>query len=390
LYKRLSAYSWIRPWIEFGLDWRKNIDSAVNGAQVVILLISNQSISKKGYSQEIFERTIELIKEIRKNLFYVIPLRLDDCVLPQSLEFLEWRDYFGTNAHEELINSMSKFTGASAVYATENEPTASHPDEFPIQSPADIYENLDWYKYIKIQASSKVDYPFLIRKYHVTNEQYLLFLNSKDYANNFYWTDFPKYDENGTYVGNWGDAGLVWLKTVLKRYPSLLEKTLDWTWREPSLGAWLDFDYRQPNHRAQVTWFEANAYCKWFLRHWQELPDAKEVSNMMETISNLYVRLPLETEFQSAVKYDDLNRIKIDPTLRLHAKRHPGLSLDITATDMLAIGVKGFPDYIKSCDGFLYIDEYTRDLARASYYGSFRPDIDYHHYGFRLLVTELR
>lgn len=390
LYKRLSAYSWLRPWLESGSDWKKNLDHAVKGANVVIILLSKQSTSKHGHTEPIFKRTIELIKENQKKFLCAIPLRLDDCVLPQDLQFLEWRDYFGRNAHEELINFMSKFTGASSVYATESDPAVSKPDEFPTQGSADIYENLDWHEFVSIQSTSKVTYPFLIRKYQITNEQYLLFLNSKDYADSFYWTDFPKYDEHGHYVGTWGNTGLTWLKNELKQYPSLLKKRLDWTWREPSLGAGLDYDYRQPNHRAQVTWFEANAYCRWFSHHWQQLPEVGHLSKLLTVNSKFLVRLPLETEFHTAAKHDDFSRTVIDPTLRLHAKRHPGLSIDITGTDMLANDFgKSLPDSIKCCDGYLYIDEYTRDLARVSYDGSVQVGQDWNRNGFRLVITEV-
>ena len=67
LYERLSAYAWIRPWLEFGKDWKKTIESTIQGADVVVILISKKSVSEKAYSEGIFERTIELIKGLGRD-----------------------------------------------------------------------------------------------------------------------------------------------------------------------------------------------------------------------------------------------------------------------------------------------------------------------------------
>jgi hypothetical protein len=392
VYKRLSAYTWIRPWLVFGSNWEKQIENAVNGAHVVIIFISKQSFSKQGYLEDNVARILKLIEENHKKLFRVIALRLDESPLPESLQYLIWRDYFSKidyfskNGHEELINYLSIFGGGPSIYTTGSETAPLDSTQFPVSRPSNFYENLDWHKYINIPATTKVNYSFSIRKFHITNEQYMQFLNANDYAKDIYWINFPKFDENCNYIGNWGDAGLKWVKNALKNYSSLLEMRLNWYWSPDSLGE--NYAFKQPNHPAvNISWYEANAYCKWFSCHWRELPDAEYLSNLIT--SNTFVRLPLETEFHVAVKYDNLSRTKIDPTLRLYIKRHQGLSLDISTQDMLANCYgRGLADSLIRCDGYLYIDEYTRDLARVSYYGSFQAGDDYHDYGFRLVLTE--
>jgi hypothetical protein len=159
---------------------------------------------------------------------------------------------------------------------------------------------------------------------------------------------------------------LMYLKSQLKSYPSLLEKRLDWIWRASSFGRGT-YNYQQ---------------------RWQELPGASKLSNLLDIDLNFYVRLPLEKVFHVAVKYDDLSRAEIDPALRLGAKRHPGLALDISTQDMLAnyFG-KNLPDSLKYCDGYLYIDEYKRDLARVSYSGSLQATEGWSSYGFLLVIA---
>jgi formylglycine-generating enzyme required for sulfatase activity len=136
---------------------------------------------------------------------------------------------------------------------------------------------------------------FWIGKYPVTNAQYQRFLEAPDFAEKGYWSAFPKYSEpeNYTEIGDWGEEGWKWLqarqqdkddspdgKRVLPRY-----------WNDPRLGI-----SRRGVPVVGITWYEANAYCKWLQVHWAELEEAQ--LNPFPALRE--ARLPLEHEWEQA------------------------------------------------------------------------------------------
>jgi formylglycine-generating enzyme required for sulfatase activity len=136
---------------------------------------------------------------------------------------------------------------------------------------------------------------FWIGKYPVTNVQYQRFLDAPDFAEKTHWTAFPKYGEPESYskMGDWGGAGWHWLQNALNEkdiYPDG-KKVLPRYWNDPSLGI-----ARRGVPVVGVTWYEANAYCKWLQAHWAELEEAQQ--NPFARLSQ--ARLPLEREWEQA------------------------------------------------------------------------------------------
>jgi len=400
LYNRLSVYIWLRTWFEFGTH--QNIEEVVENANVVILFLSKESVFRRGFEEEIYTRTIEQIKAKekrrkvnaaeRRSQFIVIPIRLNECSIPEHLQFLSWKDSFIANTHEEIINSLVSLWKRPAVYAIEGNVTAKESSQLLAEKPAEFYENLDWCGYVRIPVSKETNYSFIIRKFQVTNEQYFQFLQSDDYTDKRFWINFPKYDHNCKYIGDWGNSGFDWLNQALKAYPSLLEKRRDWKWCFPSISVF-SYDFRQPNHPAmRITWFEANAYCKWLSAHWREIPEATGLSDLIETNKNLNFRLPLETEIHTALSYDNGTRVKVDPTGRQPINNPgipPGIPIDFSEKDMLAnLYGENLKDSLTYCWGEFFIDKVSRENYRLWDRMSFSPQVDYEEYAFRVVITE--
>lgn len=397
LYNRLSAYAWLSVWFEFG--GQENVEEVVENANAVILFLSQESVSRRGFEEEIYTRTIEQIKakekqrEVnaseRRSPFIVIPIRLNECTIPEHLQFLSWKDYFIANTHEEIINSLVSLSllKQPAVYAIEGKVTIKDSTLLLAEKPAEVYENLDWCGYVRIPVSKETNYSFIIRKFQITNEQYLHFLQSDDYADKQFWVNFPKYDHNCKYIGDWGNDGFDWLKKHLKLYPSLFEMRRNWVWYFPNIN--LRYDFRQPKHPADVTWFEANAYCKWVSAHWQELPEAKSLLDLIGSNKKLNFRLPLETEIHAALTHDDGTRVRVDPTGRKRINYPglpPGIPLDFPDKDMLAnLYGENSKGNLAYCWGIFFIDQVSRDNYRLWDRGSNSPS-DGH--AFRMVVTE--
>src|SRR5512133_2213651 len=114
LSRRLIGEGWIDTWLDEkkllpGQDWRLNIEEAVETSDIVIICLSNNSVSKEGHVQKELRYAREIALEKPDETIFLIPLRLDDCVVPRGLRFYQWVDYFGEKkgeAYSALIESL--------------------------------------------------------------------------------------------------------------------------------------------------------------------------------------------------------------------------------------------------------------------------------------------
>lgn len=288
LYARLKDEDWIEPWIDEenllpGQDFDLEIHKAIRESDVIVVCLSVESVAKAGYIQKEFKRALASAEEKPEGTIYIIPLRLNDCAPPPKFTQWQWVDYFSEHAHEKLLQSLRLRANELSAYS--NTPAAVDPD---------------LYQLVKIEPGSRapVSYPFWISKYPVTNHQYERFLIADDFAGEEYWSAIPKFDGDNQFAGSWEDDGLKWLQEKLKDYEYFPREA----WRvEPQLWDHPKFGIAQPdNPVVGITWFEANAYCKWLCAHWRELLEAEVNSAFIPK----EIRLPLETEWVIAAGGD--------------------------------------------------------------------------------------
>ena len=126
-----------------------------------------------------------------------------------------------------------------------------------------------------------------IARYPVTNAQYARFLSAPDFAAERYWSGLPRIGEPPAYadLGGWGDEARRWLQAnwdeVKKVYPRF--------WRDPRFGR-----ARPAAPVVGISWWEANAYTRWLLAHWQELEEGQARP------APRLIRLPTEAEWAAA------------------------------------------------------------------------------------------
>ncbi len=115
LYQRLNAEGWIDPWLDEekllpGQDWDMEIEKAVEDADVVIVCLSNNSITKEGYVQREFKFVLDIALEKPEGTIFIIPLRLNDCQPPRRLRSWQYVDYFPESrrkwAYDRLLESL--------------------------------------------------------------------------------------------------------------------------------------------------------------------------------------------------------------------------------------------------------------------------------------------
>jgi hypothetical protein len=116
LYQKLLAEGWIDPWLDEekllpGQDWDMEIEKAVESADVVIVCLSNHSVTKDGYVQRELKFVLDIALEKPEGSIFTIPLRLNDCETPRRLRSWQYVDYFPdekrNNAYGKLKQSLN-------------------------------------------------------------------------------------------------------------------------------------------------------------------------------------------------------------------------------------------------------------------------------------------
>ena len=114
LYQQLLAEEWIEPWLDIanilpGQHWTTIIKEVITTADIVIILISNNSISKEGFIQREMNYAWEKSLEKPRSIIFLIPLRLEDCDIPYDLRDRQWADFFGNKkegTYKALLKSL--------------------------------------------------------------------------------------------------------------------------------------------------------------------------------------------------------------------------------------------------------------------------------------------
>jgi formylglycine-generating enzyme required for sulfatase activity len=139
LYKKLRAEPWIDPWLDEekllpGQDWHMEIEKAVEATDVVVVLLSNQSVSQEGFVQRELKLALDMADEKPEGTIFITPLRLDDCPAPRRLRGWHYVDYFPVDhknwAVERLIAGLK--TRAESLGLEFEEPVPPKINETPV------------------------------------------------------------------------------------------------------------------------------------------------------------------------------------------------------------------------------------------------------------------
>lgn len=110
LYKRLTMEG-VDAWLDKekllpGQDWQVEIPRAVREADVVVVCLSNGSITKEGYVQKEIKSALDIADEKPEGSIFLIPARLEDCPVPERLSRWQWVDLYEENGFVQLLRSL--------------------------------------------------------------------------------------------------------------------------------------------------------------------------------------------------------------------------------------------------------------------------------------------
>ena len=271
LYQRLRQEGFIEPWLDEeallpGQDWQQEIPKAVRAADVVLVCLSNEAITKAGYVQKEIKFALDVADEQPEGTLFLIPLRLEPCQVPERLRRWHWANLFEARGYERLLRSLR--ARASAVGVKTRPPQKDPPpsrdapppwlDRGPalIQTTPDLLTLTDpiHLELVRVPAGEFLmgsdpardkdaqdwEQPqhrlhlaeFYIGKYPVTNEQYAVFVKATGHRVPVHWKEdqIPHGKANHPVVFiSWYDAVAFcdWLRQATGR-PFRLPGEAEW------------------------------------------------------------------------------------------------------------------------------------------------------------------
>lgn len=97
-----------------GEDWEYEIRKHIGIASLVLICLSKRSVNRKGYFHKEMKLAFEEAMKLPKGKIYIVPIRLDECELPDDLSRLHVIDVFADDGSHNFVSSMSKALGVTA------------------------------------------------------------------------------------------------------------------------------------------------------------------------------------------------------------------------------------------------------------------------------------
>jgi hypothetical protein len=122
LYHRLHA-DLFDPWLDEekllpGQDWEREIRKAVNSSDVVIVCLSHRSSSKTGFIQKEIRLALDVADEQPEDTIFLIPLRLEECAVPERLRRWQWVNWFEGSGYKHLLRALQHRANANQAPRT--------------------------------------------------------------------------------------------------------------------------------------------------------------------------------------------------------------------------------------------------------------------------------
>jgi hypothetical protein len=112
LYARLKRDRFA-PWLDQeallpGQNWVREIHKAILKSDVVIVCLSKAFNEKHGFRHEELKVALKKAKVLPMDNIFIIPLRLEECDLPESLRHLHRVDLFEKGGYPKLLRALRR------------------------------------------------------------------------------------------------------------------------------------------------------------------------------------------------------------------------------------------------------------------------------------------
>jgi hypothetical protein len=103
------------PWLDVdnitpGEVWKKAILGALEESAVALVLVSDHLINKTGFVHVELRTALRVLQEAHRNVSPLIPVRLDNSQVPDTLSDLQWVNLFEPDGFERLDAGLRRIT----------------------------------------------------------------------------------------------------------------------------------------------------------------------------------------------------------------------------------------------------------------------------------------
>jgi serine/threonine protein kinase len=112
LYQDLSDAGF-KPWMDKkdilpGEDWKFCIQKAIQRSDFFLVCLSANSVSRRGFLQKEIRDALDIWQEKLESDIYLIPARLEDCEVPESLRRFQWVNLFEEDGWTRLVEAIQE------------------------------------------------------------------------------------------------------------------------------------------------------------------------------------------------------------------------------------------------------------------------------------------
>ncbi len=99
------------PWLDeksliAGQDWRQEVTVAVRRADVVVVCLSQTAVAKKVFVHSEIGMALDVATEQPEGSIYIVPVRLELCVVPLRLERYQYVDLYSGTGYPQLTAAL--------------------------------------------------------------------------------------------------------------------------------------------------------------------------------------------------------------------------------------------------------------------------------------------
>ena len=101
------------PWFDEhdllpGQEWQLEIPRAVRSSAVVLVCLSQTSVNKAGFVQKEIKYALDVADEQPEDAIFIIPVRLEQCNVPERLGKWQWVDLFENDGYERILKALAR------------------------------------------------------------------------------------------------------------------------------------------------------------------------------------------------------------------------------------------------------------------------------------------
>ena len=110
IYRRIQDQGY-KPWMDVhdlkpGEDWLRAIYDAIEESKIFIAILSNNSVSRRGVLQKELKKALDQWEGMLPDDIYIIPIRIDDCPIPELLRHIQVLDWNNGKGESKLLEAI--------------------------------------------------------------------------------------------------------------------------------------------------------------------------------------------------------------------------------------------------------------------------------------------